>query len=144
MRGEGGSIVLPPSVLADGRGYRWVKNGAGTFADAPDWLVKIVLPRPPAPRPEPKAPPDNIENYVASAAASELRELSAAQAGTRNDALNRAAFNLAQFVKAGALPEDWERGQLEAHAVGAGLSLVEARGTIDSAFRAAEPRSLPS
>ena len=144
VRGEGGSIVLPPSVLADGRGYRWVKNGAGTFADAPDWLVKIVLPLPPRPRPEPKPPPADIENYVASAAASELRELSAAQAGTRNDALNRAAFNLAQFVKAGALPEDWARGQLEAHAVGAGLSVIEARRTIDSAFSAAQPRSLPS
>ena len=144
VRGEGGSIVLPPSVLADGRCYRWVKTGAGTFADAPDWLAKLALP-PPAPlRAEPKPAPDNIEKYVASAVASELRELSAAQAGTRNDALNRAAFNLAQFVKAGALPEDWARGQLEAHAVGTGLSIVEARRTIDSAFRAAEPRSLPS
>lgn len=144
VRGEGGSIVLPPSVLADGRGYRWVKNGAGDFADAPGWLVELVLPLPPAPRPEPRPPPDDIENYVASAAASELRELSGAQAGTRNDVLNRASYNLAQLVKAGALPEDWTRGQLEAHAIGAGLSLVEARRTIDSAFGAAQPRSLPS
>ncbi len=144
MRGEGGSIVLPPSVLATGQCYRWVKTDTSTFADAPDWLVKIVLPRPPAPRPAPKPPPADIENYVASAAASELRELSAAQDGTRNDALNRAAFNLAQFVKAGALPEDWTRAQLEAHAAAAGLSILEARRTIDSAFHAAEPRSLPS
>ncbi len=144
VRGKGGSIVLPPSVLADGRGYCWMKTGASTFADAPDWLVKIVLPRPPAPRPEPKPLPADIENYVASGAASELSGLSAAQEGTRNDALNRAAFNLAGFVKAGALPEDWTRGQLEAHAAVAGLSIVEARRTIDSAFHAAEPRSLPS
>ncbi len=57
---------------------------------------------------------------------------------------NRAAFNLAQFVKAGALPEDCTRAQLEAHAAAAGLSILEARRTIDSAFHAAEPRSLPS
>ncbi len=144
VRGEGGSIVLPPSVLATGQCYRWMKTGASTFADAPEWLVKLVLPPPAPPRAEPKPPPADIENYVASAAASELRELSAAQDGARNDALNRAAFNLAQFVKAGALPEDWARGQLEAHAVGAGLSVVEARRTIDSAFRAAQPRSLPT
>ena len=144
VRGEGGSIVLPPSVLATGQCYRWVKNGAGTFADAPEWLVKLVVPPPLPPRAEPKPTPDNIENYVASAAASELRELSTAQEGTRNDTLNRAAFNLAQFVKAGALPEDWTRGQLEAHAVDAGLSVIEARRTIDSAFHAAQPRSLPS
>ena len=144
VRGEGGQIVLPPSVLANGRCYRWIKTGAATFADAPDWLVKSALPPPPPPRAEPRPPPDNIEIYVASAAASELSELSAAQAGTRNDTLNRAAFNLAQFVKADALPEDWARGQLEAHAVGAGLSVIEARRTIESAFRAAQPRNLPS
>ena len=144
VRGKNGSIVLPPSVLADGRCYRWVKTSASTFADAPEWLVKLVRPKPAPPRAEPKPPPADIENYVASAAASELSGLSAAQEGARNDALNRAAFNLAQFVKAGALPEDWTRGQLEAHAVGAGLSVLEARRTIESAFHAAEPRSLPS
>ncbi len=144
VRGDGGSIVLPPSVLSNGGQYRWVKNGAGAIADAPEWLVKLMLPPPPPPKLEPKPPPTDIENYVASAAASELAALSAAQDGTRNDALNRAAFNLAQFVKADALPEDWARGQLEAHAVGAGLSVIEARRTIDSAFRAAQPRSLPS
>ena len=98
----------------------------------------------PASSPPAKPLPHNIEKYVATAVASELTELSAAQEGTRNDALNRASFNLAGFVKAGALPEDWTRGQLEAHAVGAGLSIVEARRTIESAFHAAEPRSLPS
>jgi len=144
VRGEGGSIVLPPSVLSNGGQYRWVQNGAGTFADAPDWLVRLVLPPPRLPRAEPRPPPDNIENYVASAAASELSGLSAAKVGSRNDALNRAAFNLAQLVKADALPEDWARGQLEAHAVGAGLSVIEARRTIDSAFLAAQPRILPS
>ena len=144
VRGEGGSIVLPPSVLSNGRRYRWVKNSADAITDAPEWLVRLVLPPPPPPRLEPKAPPANIENYVALAAASELTALSAAQDGTRNDALNRAAFNLAQFVKANALPEDWARGQLEAHAVGAGLSVIEARQTINSAFNAAQPRNLPS
>jgi len=143
VRGEGGFIVLPPSVLSNGGQYRWVKNGAAAIADAPNWLVKLMLPPPAPPRSEPKSPPADIENYVAAAAASELTALSAAQDGTRNDALNRASFNLAGFVKAGALPEDWARGQLEAHAVAAGLSVTEARRTIQSAFGAAQPRSLP-
>ena len=131
-------------MLSNGGHYRWIKNGAGAIADAPEWLVRLVLPPPPPPRAEPKPPPADIENYVASAAASELTALSAAKEGSRNDALNRASFNLAGFVKAGALPEDWTRGRLEAHAVGAGLSVIEARQTIESAFRAASPRSLPS
>jgi hypothetical protein len=144
VRGEGGSIVLPPSVLADGRCYRWIKTGAATFAAAPEWLVRFVLPPPPPPRAALIPPPDNIERYVASAAASELAGLSAAKEGSRNDALNRASFNLAGFVKAGALPEDWTRGRLEAHAVDAGLTIIEARKTIESAFLAAQPRDLPS
>ncbi len=143
VRGEGGFIVMPPSVLADGRRYCWIRNDALKFADAPAWLVKLALPPPQPPRSEPKPPPANIERYVAAAAASELAELEAAQEGSRNHTLNSVAFNLAQFVKAGALPEDWTRGQLEVRAVAAGLPVLEARRTIDGAFRAAQPRSLP-
>ena len=110
---------------------------------APAWLIELTLPPPPPPRSEPKPPPDDIENYVASAAASELAELERAGEGCRNDSLNRAAFNLAQFVMASALPEDWTRAQLEARAAAIGLSTIEARRTIDSAFKAAQPRTLP-
>ena len=143
VRGEGGSIVLPPSVLAGGWGYRWIRNGVCTFANAPAWLVTLALPPPPPPRPKPKPLNGDVDRYVATAAASELTELENAPEGTRNDALNRASFSLACFVKAGALPEDWARGHLEARAIGIGLSVVEARGTINSAFRAAQPRDLP-
>ena len=143
VRGEGGSIVAPPSVLSDGRRYRWLKNGAKAITEAPAWLVALALPPPPPLKQEPKPPPDDIERYVASAAAAELAELECAPEGTRNEALNRAAYALAQFVRAGALPEDWTREQLEARAVGIGLPAVEARRTIDSAFKAAQPRSLP-
>jgi hypothetical protein len=143
VRGEGGSIVLPPSRLADGRGYHWVKNGAGAFADAPVWLAELVLPPPPPPdRPTTKAPPAATEHYVASAAASELAELERAAEGRRNVALNRAAFCLAGFVLAGALPEDWTKAQLEARAVALGLPTFEVRRTIASAFAAARPREL--
>ncbi len=140
---EGGSIILPPSTLSDGRGYRWVKNGASSFTDAPAWLVALALPPPASARPEPQPLNGDVDRYVASAAASELTELETATEGTRNDALNHASFNLAQFVKAGALPEDWTREQLEARAIQIGLPALEARRTIDSAFRAAQPRSLP-
>ena len=85
----------------------------------------------------------DLDRYVAAAVASELAELDAAPQGARNDALNRASFNLAGFVKAGALPEDWARGQLEARAVNLGLSIIESRGTINSAFNAAQPRDIP-
>ena len=143
VRGEGGAIVAPPSVLADGRRYRWVKNGARGFTEAPAWLIKLALPPPPPPRPDPKPLNGDVSAYVASAAAAELSELERAGEGTRNECLNRVAFNLGQFVKAGALPEEWARGQLEARAAAIGLSTIEARRTIDSAFKAAQPRELP-
>ncbi len=140
---EGGSVTLPPSTLSNGGRYRWAKNGASSFTDAPAWLVALALPPPASARPEPQPLNGDVDRYVASAAASELTELETATEGTRNDALNHASFNLAQFVKAGALPEDWTREQLEARAIQIGLPALEARRTIDSAFRAAQPRSLP-
>ncbi len=144
VRGEGGSIALPPSRLRDGRCYRWVRNGATTFAAAPGWLVELAAPPPPPPRANPKPLPDNIERYVASAVAQELRRLDGAANGTRNATLNTCAFALAGFVHANALPEDWARSQLESRAVALGLPAIEARRTIASAFAAAQPRELPS
>ncbi len=145
VRGEGGSVTLPPSVLADGRRYRWARNGAAGFADAPAWLVALAMP---PPRPEPVAArplTGDVSRYIAAAITSELRQLDQAGEGQRNDTLNRASFNVAQFVGAEVVPEDWARKQLEAKALAIGLSAVEARRTIKSAFAAgmARPRELP-
>ena len=145
---EGGGVVAPPSVRALGGRYAWCCAGA-TLAAAPDWLVNLT--RPPArPTSANQCPSSttasiqgDVDRYVAAAAASELQELGNAPEGTRNHALNRAAFNIAQLVKAGALPEDWARAHLEQRAIGIGLPVIEARGTINSAFRAARPRELP-
>ncbi len=134
---------MPPSVLADGRRYAWRKNGATAFADAPAWLIAAALPPPPPPHRDPLPPPRDCERYVAAAVAAELRELEQAANGTRNDALNRAAYALAGFVLAGALPDEWARHELENRAIAIGLPMVEARRTVDSAFHAAQPRELP-
>jgi len=143
VRAEGGFVVVPPSRLANGRGYRWIANGARAIADAPAWLIHLTQPPPPPPRAEPGPPPADLERYVSRAVREEFAKLESASAGTRNVALNGAAFNLAQFVKAGALPEDWARQQLEARALAIGLPAREVQHTINSAFRAAEPRELP-
>ncbi len=145
VRGEGGSIVLPPSVLADGRGYRWVKNGVSAFTDAPAWLVVLALPPPLPPRPKPKPLNGDVDRYCAAAITAELRCLAAAGEGQRNEQLNRSAYAVAQFVAAGTVPEDWARGELEGTAVQIGLPVFEVRLTIGSAFVAGlqNPRELP-
>ncbi len=142
--GEGGSAVAPPSVLASGRGYRWARNDA-KLADAPAWLVVLALPLPPPPRPDPKPLNGNVDRYCAAAITAELKCLAAAGDGQRNEQLNRSAFAVAQFVAAGAVPEDWARGELEGTAVQIGLPVIEARRTIGSAFAAGlqQPRGLP-
>ncbi len=144
VRGEGGQIVLPPSVLSDGRGYRWVKNGVRTFAEAPPWLVTLALPPPLPPRPKPKTLNGDVDVYCAAAITDELRLLARAALYQRNDQLNKSAFALAQFVAAGAVPEAWARTELEGTAVQIGLPVFEVRRTIGSAFAAGlqHPRDL--
>ena len=142
VRGEGGYVVVPPSILRDGRRYRWIK-GATEIVPAPAWLVELTLPPPLPPRPKPKPLNGKIDSYCAAAIADELRHLEQAGEGRRNDQLNRTAFAIAGFVLAGVIPEDWACSQLETRALVLGLPVHEARRTIESAFKAAKPRELP-
>ena len=87
-------------------------------------------------------PPAHIERYVTTAITSELNRLAEAAEGQRNDQLNRSAFAIAGFVLAGLAPEDWARKELEGRALAIGLPAIEARRTIDSAFKAAQPREM--
>jgi hypothetical protein len=45
VRGNGGYVLLPPSLHPSGRAYAWSVDSADSFADAPDWLIKIVTNR---------------------------------------------------------------------------------------------------
>jgi hypothetical protein len=43
VRGEGGYVVLPPSLHASGRRYWWgISPRAGTLEPAPGWLLELV------------------------------------------------------------------------------------------------------
>lgn len=50
IRGDGGYVILPGSVMADGRSYEWEgssdpEDGA-TIAEAPQWLLALVVQEP--------------------------------------------------------------------------------------------------
>ena len=42
VRGEGGYVLVPPSVHPSGRTYAWSVDSADAFEDAPDWLLNLV------------------------------------------------------------------------------------------------------
>ena len=71
-----------------------------------------------------------------AALSSEIKFVTHAPPGTRNDSLNRAAFNLSQLVASEEIEEKDVRDALMDAAHGVGLSPGEALATIDSGFRA--------
>ncbi len=142
VKGARGSIIVPPSIHPNGASYRW-PGGKPGVAQAPDWLVKLTQRPPPPPRPAPKPLNGDVDRYCAAAIVDELRRLEEAGDGQRNDVLNRSAFAVGGFVAAGVVPDNWARETLGSRAVQIGLPVHEARGTIDSAFKAARPRELP-
>ncbi len=146
VRGEGGYVIVPPSLHHSGNRYAWAKGLALEEMEppqAPPWLLAMARggtseppPSPPAPRAKGATP------YGQRALANELVELARVAQGERNEALNKATFKLGQLVAGGQL----ERGQVEAALLGAasglGLPEREARATIKSGLEAGlrEPR----
>ncbi|MBA2117331.1 bifunctional DNA primase/polymerase [Bremerella alba] len=43
IRGEGGYVILPPSMHKDGKRYEWIRNPDKRLADAPAWLLALVV-----------------------------------------------------------------------------------------------------
>lgn len=113
-------------------------------------VIEAVFPRAkpnPAPRPAivfGSAAPDTA--YAASALDSEAQSVIDAAVGTRNDALNRAAFNLGQLVAGGALADSDVIDSLTHAARQAGLDEDEIGPTIRSGMRkgAESPRGVPA
>lgn len=140
VRADGGYVLLAPSVHPSGHVYRW----AGTDFDFPDlppkvWNLLQEKP-PPAPASE-EAPPVQAgtprrQRYVQAAIEQELLALATAVEGTRNNALNVAAFSLGRFVETGEVDLNRLVDVLTFAARHAGLADEETTRTIDSAFRA--------
>ena len=143
VRGEGGYVIGPPSVLIDGRSYQWIAQKQ-EIVSAPSWLIELALPPPPPERSEPVLPTENLVRYVKASLKAELHRLENAGEGSRNDQLNRTAFAIGQFVGAGAVPEAWAEAELKRVSLSIGLSLHEATRTIRSGLTAgmASPREL--
>ena len=157
-RGEGGFVVLAPSVREDGRAYAWLNEplGEADLTDAPEWLLdKPIPPEPPAQAegapssPQPAADDPLFAHkraYALAALEREAEAVASSPKGGRNARLNEAAHAVANYVGSVHLADAEVHTALTAAALAAGLNAKETRKTIASGIRAGrtkEPRWPP-
>lgn len=132
VRGLGGYVIAPPSVMSDGRRYRWHRREPiGGIALAPDRLLEVLRDRGGRPGHQPSQPSparpsrpiaratnpnvdDAVRKYALAALDGELQAVRSAASGKRNAQLNESALKIAALVSAGALEETLARSLLEA------------------------------
>lgn len=129
IRGDGGSIVAPPSLHVTGGRYRWHPDPPRELPPMPDWLVDLLA-TPPPPPPRPVRLEGDLTPYVTAAVEGEAREVAEARPGQRHSRLYLAALRLGRFVRDGVLSEAAVTAVLLAAAATAGLGESEAGRTI--------------
>lgn len=148
VRGEGGFVIAAGSVMADGRSYT-ISNDA-PIADAPQWLLDLVLPPPYEPaRHDYTYQPGGNEPYVERAMQGELDSLAQCAAGNRGYQLNASAFSIGQLVAAGAVSRGEAESGLYAAASACGVlqkdgereTLAKIRRGLDAGAK--QPREIP-
>ena len=144
LRANGGYIVAPPSLHRSGTRYHWL-DVERAIAPAPHWLKQPERTYVALGDVAGASFEGDGTAYGLAVLRDELDRLRAAQVGTRNHELNRAAFVLAQLVAGGELLENAARSSLLGVALSIGLDEPESRQTIDSAFAAGlqKPRVAP-
>lgn len=145
VRGTGGYVVAPGSVMADGRAYMW--DNDNDILPAPDWLLEMVIKKEPvASAVSHTAIRSEIpESYFAAAVDGELSDLVATPMGGRNNALNDSAFRIGTLVASGGLTEGQARDLLQAVAREWGRDWAQCCKTIENGLRAGmrHPREIP-
>ncbi len=144
IRSEGGYVIAADSVMADGRSYRWVGD-TREIADAPAWLLDLLLPKS-APTHTQYSPSSATNNaYVDAAVDRELADLAGAPMGSRNNALNDAAFSIGTIVGAGGISEAEARALLQDVARGWDRDWSRCCKTIENGLKAGiqNPRHIP-
>ncbi len=144
IRSEGGYVLAAGSTMANGRSYKWVTD-TRDIADAPAWLLDLLLPKSAPAHTQYSLSAATNNAYVDAAVDRELADLAGAPLGTRNNALNDAAFSIGTIVGAGALGEAEARALLQDVARGWGRDWSRCCKTIENGLKAGiqNPRHIP-
>lgn len=149
-RGDGGYIVVAPSMTSDGS-YRWLTPlpAAQELSEPPAWLATqldaLAKSRTKGAGTNRTMPNGTLPHYVKAALDSEAGRVAIAREGTRNDTLVRAAYSLGGLVGTGALDRDIVETALTEAARRCGLQDREIAATLRSGLEAgiATPRTIP-
>lgn len=129
VRGDGGYIIMPPSLHPSGRRYEWQRDELSS--EAPDDLLRIVrkvgksaeaAPPPAADSAAPHNPFIRDTPYGLAALEAECAAIRSAPTGAQEVTLNEAALKIGALVAGGELLRETAMGQL----VAAGLCLSSA------------------
>jgi hypothetical protein len=139
LKANGGYAIAPPSIHPSGRRYRWLPGHEPDDVvpeQPPGWLVELLNPPLPAPRPawQPltELPTARALRYAWAALEGEAQAVAGAVEHTRNNTLYRACLCMRRFIDAGHLHASDVTARFLAAADTAGLSEIEARRTINS------------
>jgi hypothetical protein len=155
VRADGAYIVAPPSIHESGHVYTWAETPRPPLASAPTWLIILARTKPvrlisEAALATVRPPPNGrARAYGQAALRDEIAMLASTPRGSRNHALNRAAFSLFQLVAAGELTESEVTESLRQACMANGLAADDGwnsvRATIRSGARAGlqHPRGAP-
>ncbi|MGF7161271.1 putative DNA primase/helicase [Rhodoligotrophos appendicifer] len=156
IRGEGGYVIVPPSIMVDGAAYSWEQAPEGDpVCKAPARLLDVILRRGEFARGQAPAAQamgfeadDAVRKYALSALDAEARALAAAAAGSRNQHAAESSFKIGQLVGAGALSRSMAIAALTDAALSWGIpsndKALGPTGTIARSIDAgaAQPRDL--
>lgn len=154
VRGDGGYVVVPPSVHHTGVIYQWIVSPEDVeLPDAPGWLLDAIVQRsePPAnaQRPSPIRPDDPTlsrwQKYARRALENEVRNVATAPDGKKHEIVRNSSISMGTLVPHGIISAAEIKEFLFSAIAGRAKDKANAAQTIEDgiAYGIKYPRDLP-